>query len=344
MNSFSGVERALEVEFARQCRRARCAAARSSSRRCSGTRTRGEVRPARIEGGKSRLPLLPGAGSAAARPRARLDRADRSATLPELPAARRDAIRREYTQLGRLRHRRAHRDAAHRRLLRAGRARARRSEDRRELGDGRGARRAQDDGRRRSITSRVRPADLAALLDMVRDGIVSHTRGEADLRARWSQTGDPPAQIAEREGLLKVSDDAALARWIDEVFAENPGEAERFVGGEKKLQGVLVGAVMKKSKGQRRPEARESVAGGAHRHVERRREVAREARASIAGIPKCRSASFAQPLVAALRSASRRTCFASRSASSPDGSSAIRLRRGRTRRRKSMMKSYDVSR
>ena len=28
-------------------------------------------------------------------------------------------------------------------------------------------------------------------------------------------------------------------RWIDEVIAENPAEAERFAAGEKKLQGVL---------------------------------------------------------------------------------------------------------
>jgi aspartyl-tRNA(Asn)/glutamyl-tRNA(Gln) amidotransferase subunit B len=48
---------------------------------------------------------------------------------------------------------------------------------------------------------------------------------------------------------LQVRDDHALGHWIDEVLAENPAEAARFVGGEKKLQGVLVGLVMKKSKG-----------------------------------------------------------------------------------------------
>jgi len=66
-------------------------------------------------------------------------------------------------------------------------------------------------------------------------------------------TGNPPAQVAEREGLLKVSDDAALAAWIDEVFAEHPDEARRYMGGERRLQGVLVGQVMKKSKGSADP-------------------------------------------------------------------------------------------
>ena len=77
-------------------------------------------------------------------------------------------------------------------------------------------------------------------------------RGEADLR-RDGRDGEPPAQIAEREGLLKVGDDDALARWIDEVFAEHPDEADDSLRGERQLQGVLVGFVMKKSKRRRDP-------------------------------------------------------------------------------------------
>ena len=99
---------------------------------------------------------------------------------------------------------------------------------------------------------RVRPADLASLLDLVRDGIVSHTAAK-QIFGRMVATGDPPAQIAEREGLIKVDDDGQLAAWLDEVIVENPVEAERYRNGEKRLQGVLIGAVMKKSKGRADP-------------------------------------------------------------------------------------------
>ncbi|MFL5620269.1 MAG: Asp-tRNA(Asn)/Glu-tRNA(Gln) amidotransferase subunit GatB [Gemmatimonadaceae bacterium] len=99
---------------------------------------------------------------------------------------------------------------------------------------------------------RVRPADLASLLNLVRDGVVSHTAAK-QIFGRMVATGDPPAQIAEREGLVKVDDDAQLAAWLDEVIAENPAEAERYRNGEKRLQGVLIGAVMKKSKGRADP-------------------------------------------------------------------------------------------
>jgi len=99
---------------------------------------------------------------------------------------------------------------------------------------------------------RVRPADLASLLDLVRDGVVSHTAGK-QIFGHMVATGDPPAQIAEREGLVQVDDDAQLSAWLDEVLAENPAEAERYRNGEKRLQGVLIGAVMKKSKGRADP-------------------------------------------------------------------------------------------
>ena len=99
---------------------------------------------------------------------------------------------------------------------------------------------------------RVRPFDLASLLGLVRDGIVSHTAGK-QIFSHMVATGDQPAQIAEREGLVKIDDDSQLSAWIDEVIAENPNEAERLRNGEKKLQGVLVGAVMKKSKGRADP-------------------------------------------------------------------------------------------
>ena len=63
------------------------------------------------------------------------------------------------------------------------------------------------------------------------------------------RTGSFVIQSAQREGLVRIDDDAALRGWIDEAFAEHPVEAGRYLAGEKKLQGVLVGFVMKKSKG-----------------------------------------------------------------------------------------------
>jgi len=98
----------------------------------------------------------------------------------------------------------------------------------------------------------VRPADLATLLDMIRGGAVSNSAAKR-VFALMVETGKLPQQIAEREGLAQVGDESQLAAWVDEVLAAQPAEWERYRGGEKKLLGVFVGAVMKKSGGRADP-------------------------------------------------------------------------------------------
>ena len=98
----------------------------------------------------------------------------------------------------------------------------------------------------------VRPADLATLLDMVRSGAVSNSAAKR-IFALMVETGARPEQIAEREGLAQVGDEAQLAAWVDDVIAEKPAEWQRYLAGEKKLLGVFVGAVMKRSSGRADP-------------------------------------------------------------------------------------------
>jgi aspartyl-tRNA(Asn)/glutamyl-tRNA(Gln) amidotransferase subunit B len=98
----------------------------------------------------------------------------------------------------------------------------------------------------------VRPSDLAELLGLVRDGKISNTAAKR-IFAEMRRTGERPAQIAEREGLLQEGSEDAISVWIDEVMQEHPEEARRFLAGERKLVGVLVGAVMKKSSGRADP-------------------------------------------------------------------------------------------
>jgi aspartyl-tRNA(Asn)/glutamyl-tRNA(Gln) amidotransferase subunit B len=99
---------------------------------------------------------------------------------------------------------------------------------------------------------RVRPADLAQLIKLVRDGLVSHAAAKK-VFSLMLETGKPAAQVAHDASLLQVGDEDSLAKWIDEVLAENPNEAKRYFEGEKKLQGVLVGMVMRKSGGKADP-------------------------------------------------------------------------------------------
>ena len=98
----------------------------------------------------------------------------------------------------------------------------------------------------------VRPEQLAELLDMIRDGKLSHTAAKA-VFATMRGSGKSASVVAAELSVAQVGDDDQIETWIAEVMAEMPNEAARFRAGEKKLTGVLVGAVMKKSKGRADP-------------------------------------------------------------------------------------------
>jgi aspartyl-tRNA(Asn)/glutamyl-tRNA(Gln) amidotransferase subunit B len=104
----------------------------------------------------------------------------------------------------------------------------------------------------------VSPARLAALVGLVRDGVVSHQAAKR-VYAELGSTEDAPRAVAEGLGLVQVSDQGALGRWVDEVLAAHPGEVARFRGGEAKLMGFFVGQVMKKSQGKADPKGVQPV-------------------------------------------------------------------------------------
>jgi aspartyl-tRNA(Asn)/glutamyl-tRNA(Gln) amidotransferase subunit B len=109
-----------------------------------------------------------------------------------------------------------------------------------------------------SGTFPVTPERLAALVLLVKAGTVSKQAAKT-VYGELLSTSEAPADIANRLGLVQVSDTGALGKWVDEVLAAHPGEVARFRGGEAKLIGFLVGQVMKKSGGKADPKAVQPV-------------------------------------------------------------------------------------
>jgi aspartyl-tRNA(Asn)/glutamyl-tRNA(Gln) amidotransferase subunit B len=248
MNSFSAVERALESEFARQCALID-SGGKVEQQTLLWDGARETVRPSRTKEGSHDYRYFPEPDLRPLMLDAKwVDRLQKD--LPELPDERKKRLSQEYglsaTEVEQL--------TSHPALAEYYEAVARASSD------GKGAynwvmgevqatlRNSGEDIAR----FRVRPADLAQLLNLVRDGTVSHTAAKR-VFAGMVETGKPAAQIAADEGLLQVGDEGAIAAWVEAVLTEHPDEAKRFLSGEKKLQGVLVGFVMKKSKGRADP-------------------------------------------------------------------------------------------
>jgi aspartyl-tRNA(Asn)/glutamyl-tRNA(Gln) amidotransferase subunit B len=249
LNSFSGVERALEVEFARQCE-VLASGGTITQQTMLWDANRGEVRPARSKEGSHDYRYFPEPDL----PPLRLARAwiDQSRmSLPELPSAKQARFAADYKLT-----------PAEVEVLTASKPLAEYFEAvAAASGDPKAAANwVMRDVRQLLNTGvdieqiRIRPAELAQLLILVRDGTVSHAAATR-VFALAAESGERPLDIAKREGLIQERNEDALAGWVDQVFAENLDVATRFRAGDKKLQGVLVGLVMKASKGRADPKA-----------------------------------------------------------------------------------------
>jgi aspartyl-tRNA(Asn)/glutamyl-tRNA(Gln) amidotransferase subunit B len=100
---------------------------------------------------------------------------------------------------------------------------------------------------------------LAVLIGLVRQGVVSHQAAKRVYAELARSPREEPRAAAERLGLLQVSDQGALAGWVDDVLSEHPAEVARYRGGETKLMGFFVGQVMKRSRGKADPKGVQPV-------------------------------------------------------------------------------------
>jgi aspartyl-tRNA(Asn)/glutamyl-tRNA(Gln) amidotransferase subunit B len=104
---------------------------------------------------------------------------------------------------------------------------------------------------------RLTPDALAELIDLVADGTLSRNQAK-DVLAEPLRTGKRPKQVVEERGLAQVSDEGELTRIVDEVIASHPDVVAEYRSGDdktrKKKRGFLMGEAMKATKGQGNPQ------------------------------------------------------------------------------------------
>lgn len=101
--------------------------------------------------------------------------------------------------------------------------------------------------------------ELAELIAMVAAGELSSSAAKQVLGEVMSGKGTPRA-VATARDLLQLSDRGAIEDLVDRVLADHPEAVERLRGGEVKVIGFLVGAVMRESGGKADPRlAKETI-------------------------------------------------------------------------------------
>jgi aspartyl-tRNA(Asn)/glutamyl-tRNA(Gln) amidotransferase subunit B len=95
----------------------------------------------------------------------------------------------------------------------------------------------------------ITAAQVARIVALVLAGELTDKLARQVVEGVLAGEGDPDAVVAQR-GLKVVSDDSALLAKIDEAIAANAAVADKIRAGNHAAAGVLIGAVMKATRGQ----------------------------------------------------------------------------------------------
>jgi aspartyl-tRNA(Asn)/glutamyl-tRNA(Gln) amidotransferase subunit B len=109
------------------------------------------------------------------------------------------------------------------------------------------ARRANDTGVEVSSLE-ITPAGVARISELVASGTLNDRLAREVIDGVLAGEGSPDEVVSKR-GLAIVSDDSALTSAVEDAIAGNPDVVERIRGGKVQAAGVLVGAVMKATRG-----------------------------------------------------------------------------------------------
>jgi aspartyl-tRNA(Asn)/glutamyl-tRNA(Gln) amidotransferase subunit B len=97
------------------------------------------------------------------------------------------------------------------------------------------------------------PESLAGMIKLIENGTISSKIAKTVFKELIENGGDAE-KIVKEKGLVQVSDEGALLKWVTEAIDANPKSVEDFKNGKAKAVGSLVGQVMKASKGQANPQ------------------------------------------------------------------------------------------
>ena len=88
------------------------------------------------------------------------------------------------------------------------------------------------------------PADLAELVKMSSDGIVSKNAAKEILKIMFTY-GGKPQDIAKEHGFIMDNDTSGIEEIINKILSENPESVESFKNGNQKIFGFLMGQVIR---------------------------------------------------------------------------------------------------
>ena len=99
---------------------------------------------------------------------------------------------------------------------------------------------------------KITPKHLGEIINSIKSNEISAAAGKKVLNT-VEESGKDVSVVIEELGLKQISDSSELEGVVKKIVEDNPNEVERFRGGDKKLTAFFVGQAMKATRGKGNP-------------------------------------------------------------------------------------------
>ena len=112
---------------------------------------------------------------------------------------------------------------------------------------------AEGDGAMPLSQCKILPEDLAGLVKLIEEGVISNQIAKTEVFPVMFETGQAPSAIVEEKGLKQSTDTGEIEGICAEVIENNPKPVKQFKEGKEQAINALKGQVMKATRGKANP-------------------------------------------------------------------------------------------
>jgi aspartyl-tRNA(Asn)/glutamyl-tRNA(Gln) amidotransferase subunit B len=98
----------------------------------------------------------------------------------------------------------------------------------------------------------ISPTNLSRMIKLISAGTIS-SKIAKEVFEEMLKTNEDPAEIVKKKGLVQLSDEGEIGKFVDGIIAANKAQVEKYRAGSEKVFGFFVGEVMKATKGKANP-------------------------------------------------------------------------------------------
>lgn len=106
----------------------------------------------------------------------------------------------------------------------------------------------------------VKAANIAGLISLIDEGKINNSIAKQKIFPEMILNPEQTAEmIAKSNNWIQDSDESSIEQWVKDAIDNNPGQVEKYKGGNKGMIGFFMGEIMKASKGKADPKSTNQI-------------------------------------------------------------------------------------